>query len=146
MKAKELLSAEQQGRIVEAVRKAELNTSGEIRIHIDEKCSGDPMERAAFVFHKIGMDRTKDRNGVLIYLACKSKVFSIIGDEGIDRVVPEGYWNEVCTAMEPHFKAGRFTEGLSEAAMSIGEKLKEFFPYREDDVNELPDEISFNEI
>lgn len=146
MKAKELLSAEQQGRIVEAVRKAELNTSGEIRIHIDEKCSGDPMERAAFVFHKIGMDRTKDRNGVLIYLAYKSKVFSIIGDEGIDRVVPEGYWNEVCTAMESHFKAGRFTEGLSEAAMSIGEKLKEFFPYREDDVNELPDEISFNEI
>lgn len=144
MKAKELLSAEQQRRVVGAIMEAETNTSGEIRVHIDDKCSGDPMERAAFIFRHIGMDRTKDRNGVLIYLASQSKVFAIIGDDGIDKVVPQGYWDEVCMEMGLRFKAGDFTEGLARAARSIGDKLKEFFPYREDDVNELPDEISFN--
>lgn len=144
MKAKDLLTAEQQRAVTEAIKTAELNTSGEIRVHIDEKCSGDPMERAAFVFHEIGMDRTKDRNGVLIYLACRSKVFAIVGDEGIDKVVPQNYWSDVCASTEEYFRAGRFAEGLASAAISIGEKLKEFFPYREDDVNEQPDEISFN--
>lgn len=144
MKAKDLLTAEQQRTVIDAIREAELNTSGEIRVHIDDKCSGNPVERAAFVFHEIGMDRTKDRNGVLIYLACKSKVFAIVGDEGIDKVVPEGYWNDVCEAMGKAFREGRFAEGLASAAISAGEKLKEFFPYSEDDVNEQPDEISFS--
>ena len=102
------------------------------------------MERAAFVFHEIGMDRTKDRNGVLIYIACQSKVFAIVGDEGIDKVVPKNYWNDVCTAMGEAFRSGRFTEGLASAARSVGEKLKEFFQYSADDVNELPDDISFS--
>lgn len=145
MKARNLLTAEQQRAVAEAVRDAELNTSGEIRIHIDEKCSGDPMERAAFVFHHIGMDGTKERNGVLIYLACQSKVFAIVGDKGIDEAVPEGFWNDVCASMGRHFHSGEFAEGLASAARSVGEKLKEFFPYTPDDVNEQPDDISFSE-
>ncbi len=145
MKAKDLLTAEQQRAVVEAIRNAELNTSGEIRVHIDDSCSGNPMEHAAAVFRKIGMEGTKDRNGVLIYLACKSKVFAIVGDEGIDKAVPEGFWNDVCSSMAEFFRAGKFAEGLAHAATSVGEKLKAFFPYSQDDVNEQPDEISYSE-
>ena len=89
------------------------------------------------------MHRTKLRNGVLIYLACNTKVFSIIGDKGINDVVPEHFWEDVIDMMGVEFRAGRFTEGLSQGVLMVGEKLKAYFPYQKDDVNEQPDEISF---
>jgi uncharacterized membrane protein len=89
------------------------------------------------------MERTELRNGVLIYLACESKVFAIIGDKGINDKVPENFWEDVIAAMTVEFRAGRFAEGLSVAALMAGEKLRTFFPYQEDDVNEQPDDISF---
>ena len=142
MKADKFLTAEQQEAVVAAVRRAEKDTSGEIRIHIDANCAGDPIKRAEEVFVKLGMHKTELRNGILIYLACNSRVFAIIGDKGINDVVPENFWNDVAQIMSEYFRKGDFTGGLSQAALLAGEKLKSFFPYKEDDVNELPDEIS----
>lgn len=143
MKPERFLTAEQQETVVAAVRLAEKGTSGEIRIHIDGECDGDPVKRAEDVFFRLGMDRTDRRNGVLIYLACNSKVFAIIGDKGINDVVPEGFWEDVIHEMGIEFRQGRFTEGLAKAAVSVGNKLQTYFPIQADDVNEQPDEISF---
>ena len=143
MKPEKLLTAEQQCAVVEAVRLAEKGTSGEIRIHIDATCDGNPVRRAEHLFFELGMDKTELRNGVLIYLACESKVFAIIGDKGINDLVAKDFWNDVIAAMTIEFREGRFAEGLSKAVMMAGKKLKSFFPYHEDDINEQPDEISF---
>lgn len=143
MKPEKFLTAEQQETVVAAVRLAEKGTSGEIRIHIDGECGTDPMTRAEEVFFKLGMDRTERRNGVLIYLACNSKVFAVIGDKGINEAVPEGFWEDVIGQMGTDFRQGQFTEGLAKAAMTIGHKLQAFFPIQSDDINEQPDEISF---
>lgn len=143
MKPDKFLTAEQQETVVAAVRLAEKGTSGEIRVHIDGECKGDPVKRAEEVFAKLGMHKTQLRNGVLIYLACNTRVFAIIGDKGIDDLVPEGFWQDVIDSMSGEFRQGRFAEGLAKAALMAGEKLKAYFPYQEDDVNEQPDDISF---
>ncbi|MGN1212216.1 MAG: TPM domain-containing protein [Candidatus Cryptobacteroides sp.] len=143
MKAKDFLSRDQQQAVVTAIMDAEKNTSGEIRVHIDERCRKSPVVRAQEVFHALKMDNTKLRNGVLVYVACKSKVFAIIGDKGINDVVPEDFWNDISSGMAAKFKEGQFAEGIIYAVKATGEKLKEFFPYAEDDVNEQPDDISF---
>lgn len=143
MKADKFLTAEQQATVVDAVRLAEKGTSGEIRVHIDSECKGDPVKRAEEVFIRLGMHKTQLRNGVLIYLACNTRVFAIIGDKGINDVVPANFWDDVAKMMSTHFHIGDFTGGLSQAALMAGEKLKCFFPHMEDDVNELPDEISY---
>ena len=143
MKPEDFLTADQQATVVDAVRLAEKGTSGEIRIHIDGDCPSTALERAEEVFGKLGMHRTKLRNGVLIYLACNTNVFAIIGDKGINDVVPEHFWEDVTAMMSAEFRAGRFTEGLSKGVLMVGEKLQTFFPYQKDDVNEQPDEISF---
>ena len=145
MKLNGFLTAQQQASVVDAVRLAEKGTSGEIRIHIDRECKVSPMERAKEVFNKLGMFRTAQRNGVLIYLAVESKVFAIIGDKGINDLVPENFWADVVGVMGGEFRKGRFAEGLALGATLAGEKLKAYFPYQEDDINELPDEISFEE-
>ena len=143
MKPEDFLTADQQATVVDAVRLAEKGTSGEIRIHIDGDWPSTALERAEEVFGKLGMHRTKLRNGVLIYLACNTKVFSIIGDKGINEAVPEHFWEDVVAMMGVEFRAGRFTEGLRKGVLMVGEKLQAFFPYQKDDVNEQPDEISF---
>lgn len=143
MRAEDFLTVEQQETVVSAVRLAEKGTSGEIRIHIDSDCAGDPLKRAEDVFVRLGMNRTRLRNGVLIYLACNTKVFAVIGDKGINDCVPENFWNDVISVMREYFRQGMFAEGLSEAVLKAGEKLKAYFPYQSDDVNEQPDDISF---
>ena len=143
MKAEYFLTAEQQETVVAAVKQAEKGTSGEIRIHIDEDCEVNPVIRAEEVFFNLGMHKTELRNGVLIYLACNSKVFAIIGDKGINDIVPEGFWNDVACCMSSHFRKGDFAGGLSQATVMVGEKLKAYFPYQDNDINELSDEISF---
>lgn len=144
MKASEFLTKEEQEKIVCAIKNAELGTSGEIRVHIDETCEGNPRRNAEKVFRLIGMDKTAARNGVLIYIACDSKVFAIIGDKGINDVVPEHFWEDIIAAMGAHFTKGRFADGIIEAVEMTGEKLKSYFPYKSDDINEQSDEISFN--
>lgn len=136
------LTPDQQEAVINAIRQAETSTSGEIRIHIDGKCKGDPVKRAEEVFTKLGMHKTELRNGVLIYLACDSKVFAIVGDKGINDRVPGNFWKDVIASMEDKFRQGLYAEGLTHAVSLTGEKLQAFFPYSEDDVNEQPDEIS----
>lgn len=145
MKAKDFLTEEQQSALISAIKEAEKNTSGEIRIHLDDTCREDPIKRAEKVFRYLGMDRTAQRNGVLIYLACESRVFAIIGDKGINDRVPEGFWNDVKDSMVSFFRKGDFAGGLRDAVLAAGEKLKAFFPYCSNDVNEQPDDISFGE-
>jgi len=126
-----------------AIMDAELDTSGEIRVHIENSVRGDVLDRAAFIFHKLGMQNTEQRNGVLIYLAVQNRRFAILGDSGINRVVPENFWDDIKTDMLNHFRENRFTEGLVRAIRSAGLQLKKQFPRKRDDSNELPDEISF---
>jgi uncharacterized membrane protein len=130
--------------IIEAIRNAEKQTSGEIRLHLERKSKGNIFDRAVRMFRKIGMQQTAKRNGVLIYLATTDHKFVILGDKGINDVVPENFWKDVAELMAQKFKTNKFSEGLCDGISLIGEKLKSHFPYLEDDVNELSDEISTN--
>ncbi|HPS63629.1 MAG TPA: TPM domain-containing protein [Bacteroidales bacterium] len=143
--AREFFSAQEQEDIRQAIMNAELDTSGEIRIHIEDEVKGDVMDRAAFLFGKLGMTRTELRNGVLIYLAVKNRRFAILGDSGINRVVPDNFWDDVKALMLKHFRENRFTDGLVEAIGASGKLLKKHFPRSQNDVNELPDDISFGQ-
>lgn len=128
--------------IREAIAAAEEQTSGEIRLHLARRTRGDVLAAAQVAFHAIGMTRTAARNGVLIYLSVEDRRFAIVGDEGIDRVVPEGFWDEIKETMRQRFAADRFAEGIAEAVRRVGEKLRAYFPLQAGDVNELPDDIS----
>lgn len=141
--AKDLFTAEQKQQIVAAIREAEKNTSGEIRVHIDKKCKEDVLDRAAYMFDALDMQKTALRNGVLIYLATEDRQFAILGDAGINQKVPVGFWDGVRDLMISKFKQGKFTEGLSEGIKLAGEQLKKHFPYQSNDKNELADDISF---
>ena len=138
-------TAKQKGLIKDSIREAELNTSGEIRIHIDKRCKGDALDRAAYVFEMLGMHKTKLRNGVLFYLAIEDHKFAILGDAGINSLVPDHFWDEIRDNMSKSFQEGNFTEGIIEGIIAAGNQLKNHFPYQKDDVNELPDEISFGD-
>ncbi len=136
-------SREDEQRILEAIRQAERRTSGEIRVHLESKLGGDPLEAAAAVFHRLKMDRTAERNGVLIFLVPKEHKFAIFGDKGIHEKVPPGFWEEVRDIMREHFRQGRFADGVCEGIRRAGEKLAAYFPRQDDDINELTDEISY---
>ncbi len=138
-----ILNHEEDRRVVEAIRQAELNTSGEIKVHIENRCRGDVEQRSLAVFDKLKLYETQQRNGVLIYIAVKDHKFAILGDEGINNVVGEGFWNDVKDLMAGYFKEGRFAEGLEEGIHRCGEKLKVYFPSQPDDINEIPDDISY---
>jgi uncharacterized membrane protein len=144
MKASSFFTKEQQAQILAAVKEAENATSGEIRVHIETSFKGDVLDRAAWVFKKLGMYKTAERNGVLFYLAVQTRKFAIIGDAGINAKVPGGFWDDISALLKRNFSEGKFAEGLSEGILRAGEQLKTNFPYRSDDVNELPDEISFD--
>ena len=139
---KRFFTPEEQGRIIEAIRKAEKLTSGEIRLHLDCCVRGDAYEKAKQIFVKLGMTKTRHRNGVLIYLATEHRKFAILGDEGLHRAVPENYWEELKEEMQKHFRDGKIVQGICHGIHEIGEKLKTHFPAEKGDVNELPDQIS----
>ncbi|MCF8714001.1 TPM domain-containing protein [Joostella atrarenae] len=141
-KVEAFLSSEEEKEIVNAIRKAEKETSGEIRVHIEASSKKDPLKRANEVFHMLKMDNTKDENGVLFYVATDDKTFAIYGDKGIDRAVPEGFWNSTKDIIQTHFRNNRFKEGLVEGILKAGVELQKHFPWQHDDVNELSDQIS----
>lgn len=145
MKSQAFISKADTEQIVKAIESAELNTSGEIRVHIEGQCPADPVERAVYIFNKIKMYKTRERNGVLIYIAHKSKKFAIIGDSGINAVVPPDFWNEVKESLGEYLRKGEVAQGLSVAIEMAGDNLKKFFPYKSDDTNEQSNEISFGE-
>ncbi len=131
--------------IKKAILNAELDTSGEIRVHLESVCKEDVLDRASYLFDKLEMKKTELRNGILFYIAVKSQKFAIIGDEGINASVPENFWIDIKENMKIHFQKGEYVAGLSEGIETTGKLLKRHFPHHLDDINELPDEISFGE-
>jgi len=140
--AKNLLTKQQQEQIVKAIRMAEQGTAGEIRVHIEDSTKKDPMLRAEEVFLKLGMHQTKERTGVLIYVAVKDHQLAVIGDKGINDVVGKDFWEMERDLLVEHFTKGNYAEGLVKVIGLIGEQLKQFFPKKAGDINELPDEVS----
>ena len=141
--ARNLFTKDQKDDIRQAILNAELDTSGEIRVHIENNCQGDVLDRASQVFEKLKIHKTELRNGVLFYVAVKNRKFAVLGDKGINKVVEEDFWEDIRKTLLERFRDGGFTEGLVEGITMIGTKLKKRFPYHIDDVNELSDEISF---
>ena len=137
------LSKEEEQQVVQAIKSAEHQTGGEIRVHIESVCKGNVLDRAAGLFKSLKMHETSLRNGVLIYLSTDDRKFAIIGDAGINAVVPAGFWEDVKELMVSSFSKGEMVQGFVAGIERVGEKLKEFFPYLKDDINELPDEISY---
>ena len=144
MTSRTFFSKEEQQKIVAAIKEAELNTSGEIRVHIENHCKKETLERAAEVFYDLNMNQTAARNGILFYFAVKDHKFAVIGDEGINKNVEHDFWNDIKDKMVAMFKENKFADGLVAGILKCGERLKEYFPYQSDDVNELSDEISFS--
>lgn len=143
MNVRNFFTENEQQTIRNAIAQAEKNTSGEIRVHIEDNFSGDVLDQAAFIFKTLKMHETEQRNGVLFYLAIQPRKFAIIGDAGINSKVPEDFWETIREIMTEHFRNNRFTDGLVEGIKLAGEKLIEHFPYLQNDTNELSDEISF---
>ncbi len=143
MSASKFLSGAEESLVVKAIKAAEHRTSGEIRVHIESVCKGEVLDRAAWLFKSLKMHKTALRNGVMIYLSTTDRKFAIIGDAGINAVVPEGFWNDVKDLMISNFSKGNLSDGFVLGITKVGEKLKEFFPYQEDDMNELSDDISY---
>ncbi|MEQ8705256.1 MAG: TPM domain-containing protein [Phaeodactylibacter sp.] len=135
---------EEEDRIIAAIKEAELNTSGEIRVHLEDDLKMEALEGAQKTFVKLGMHKTDARNGVLIFIAPEQRKFAILGDKGINEKVPENFWAEERDIMLAHFKSGQYADGVCAAIQQVGAKLKAFFPYQSDDENELPDDISYS--
>ncbi|MBD0852523.1 TPM domain-containing protein [Maribacter arenosus] len=143
-RVEDFLTTKEEQEIIQAILDAEKNTSGEIRVHLEAHTRKALLERAKEVFHLLKMDNTKEENGVLIYVAVNDKKFCIYGDRGIDKVVPEKFWDTTRDTIESHFKKGEFKQGLIEGILKAGKELEAHFPWRHGDVNELSNEISKN--
>ena len=136
------LTSEEEQAIIESIRIAELNTSGEIRVHIERHTDQPVLNRTKELFHDLKMDNTRLSNAVLFYLAIDDKTFAIYGDKGIHERVGDDFWNSTKSLMEQHFRKAEFKTGLIKGIEMAGEKLKRYFPYQQDDVDELPNDIS----
>ena len=138
-----LFNEEEQKLVRKAVEEAEKHTSGEVRVCVEKTCSDDVLDRAAKYFYQLDMDKTKLRNGVLIYLATVDRKFAIIGDSGINSVVPADFWDETKHAMLEQFKLGNLVDGIILGLNRAGLQLQKYFPHQIDDKNELSDDIAF---
>ena len=141
-KLKNFLSKKDEQAIVQAIEKAEKNTSGEIRVHIEAHTDEDHFEHALKVFEQLEMHKTELRNGVLIYIAVEDHQFVILGDEGINNVVANDFWEQTKDIMQVHFRNGNFKQGIVDGILQAGHELKVHFPYQKDDEDELSNEIS----
>ena len=129
-------------RLSACIQKAELQSSGEIRVHLEKHCRGNALDRARTLFHQLGMDRTELRNGVLIYVATQDRKVSILGDEGIHQKVTDQFWNQELATLVREFGRGAFLQGMEQVIGDVGAKLKTHFPIGDQDRNELTNEIS----
>jgi uncharacterized membrane protein len=141
-RVEKFLSEEEEQEIVQAIIKAERNTSGEIRVHIEAHTRLEHFDRAKEVFHLLKMDNTKDENGVLIYVAVNDRKFVIYGDKGIDEVTPEDFWETTRNAIQAQFKTGNYKGGVIDGVIASGQALEKHFPWKHDDTNELSNEVS----
>jgi uncharacterized membrane protein len=142
MKQKEFLAALDQQQIIDAIAGAERMTSGEIRVHLQPRAYADLRHVAERTFERLGMTKTKERNGVLLFIACEEQRFVILGDSGIDARVPAGFWDDIAAKLRDRFQRGELTDGIVEAIRSAGHELRTYFPRAHDDRNELANEIS----
>lgn len=141
-KVEEFLTSQEEAEVIEAIIAAEKNTSGEIRVHLEPHSKIDAFDRAAEVFDMLEMHNTKNRNGVLLYVAVEDRTFVILGDQGINDVVPADFWESTKDVIVAEFKQGKMKQGLVDGILMAGEQLKQHFPYQKGDINELPNEIS----
>ncbi len=141
-RTEDFLSTEEEQDIIEAILEAEKNTSGEIRVHIEAHTEIAPIDRAKEVFQALKMGNTKEENGVLIYVAVNDRKFAIYGDRGIDKAVPDDFWDSTRDAIQSQFKKNDFKQGIIDGILKAGKELQTHFPYQQGDVNELSDEIS----
>jgi len=142
MQVEDFLTKQEEEKIIAAIQKAETATSGEIRVHFEKNLDKDCLERAQELFFYLKMENTKDKNGVLFYVAVDDHQFAIIGDEGIDKVVPDDFWESVKNIVVNEFAKGNNANGLVMGILEAGQKLQQYFPYQKDDINEISDEIS----
>ncbi|HEY8929252.1 MAG TPA: TPM domain-containing protein [Mucilaginibacter sp.] len=138
-----IFSEEEQQRLRVAIEEAEKNTSGQMRVCIEKTCNEDVLDRAARYFHQLDMHKTRLRNGVLIYVATVDRKFAIIGDAGINKVVPDNFWDDTKEEMLKHFKYGNLIDGIVKGITISGEHLKKYFPHQTDSKNELSDDVAF---
>jgi uncharacterized membrane protein len=138
----ELLPKADQDRVVQAIGAAEKTTSGEIKVHVESRCKGDPYRRAIALFERLGLTKTRQRNAVLIYVAVHDRKYALLGDSGIHEAVGSQFWNDAATRMQDAFRKGALGDGLVGAVESVGARLAEKFPPSADDKNEISDEIS----
>jgi uncharacterized membrane protein len=142
-----LLSETEKEKVIAAIKQAELNTSGEVKVHIEEHCpESDPFERAKQVFQYLSLDTTAQRNAVLFYLAHGDRKFAVLGDSGIDKVVPPNFWESTRDTLRMYFAQGDYSGGLQMGIKEAGFQLKKYFPYQSNDVNEISDDISTAQI
>ncbi len=142
---KNFFTTNQQHKIVEAIRQAEKYTSGEIKIHIEKACMSPVLAHSSEIFEQLGIGNTVLQNGVLIYMSIDDRKIAILGDKGIDKVVPSDFWESIYRDIKIQFKEGNFTEGLVGAILQTGIQLQKYFPLQDGDKNELSDEISFGD-
>ncbi|MCK5808875.1 TPM domain-containing protein [bacterium] len=140
---REFFTKEDEQSILSAIQKAELKTSGEVRVRIEKSAEKDAMAVARKAFEFLGMRDTELHNGILFVLTLEDRTFTILGDDGINQKVPDDFWESVKNIVLEHFREGSFAAGLAEGIILAGQQLAEFFPYQEGDINELPDAISY---
>ncbi len=138
----DFLTTQEEQEIVAAIREAEKNTSGEIRVHIESSSKKNHYDRALEVFYQLKMFNTKERNAVLLYVAVHDQKFVIYGDKGIDAVVPDNFWDTTKNSIQKHFKNGNFKQGIVDGVLKAGIELQAHFPWQTDDEDELSNEIS----
>ena len=143
---KKFFLKEEESQIIAAIKEAEKSTSGELRVHFAKQIKRDSIKEAVRIFKILGMQRTKQRNGCLVLIGLKNRKIAIIGDKGINDKVGDDFWDDVVNVITESFKKDRYVEGLVKGILMIGQKLKKYFPYKEEDVNELSDEISKGEL
>jgi uncharacterized membrane protein len=142
MRARDFITQIRDDDIVGGIRAAEQRTSGQIRVFISRKMVDDPVTAAQAAFHRLGMEKTRHRNGVLIYVAPRSRKFAVIGDAGIHKKCGDAFWQELAKAMTEFFRRSEFTQGIMHGIAKAGELLAEHFPRQPDDSNELPDRVA----
>lgn len=140
--AEEVITPAVRSRIESAIRQAEAGTSAEVRVHIEDHCNDDVLDRAAYVFAELGMHKTVLRNGVLIYVAVEQRKLAIIGDSGINNKVEKNFWQTVLDSMLAHFRNERVEAGIVDGVRIVGEKIRILFPATNNDRNELPDTVT----
>ena len=142
MRTREFLSQLDHNRIVDAIRGAEAETSGQIRVYVQRGgLAGDPVIEAQKQFHKLGMQATKERNGVLIFVLPRAHKFAVLGDEGVHQKCGDEFWQQLVERMRAHFQSENFTKAMVEAIEEVGQLLARHFPKTSAPRNELPDEI-----